>query len=125
MIPALNNDIMKNNIAIFLTIFLAVLILTGCAGNTLTSSQEMTINLDTPYAVIDGVDPNLRSLDVYAPSGSSDPPVVLMIHGGGWSAGDKAYADMGIDGVRSMFRSITGCRSPFNIRPTSRMLPTR
>lgn len=56
--------------------------------------------MDIPYATINGVDPNLLSLDVYAPAGANNLPVVLMIHGGGWSIGDKANRDVGIDKAR-------------------------
>jgi arylformamidase len=43
------------------------------------------------YAAIAGVDPNLLSLDVYD-FGANDSlrPVVIYVHGGGWSVGDKA-----------------------------------
>lgn len=56
--------------------------------------------MDIPYATIYGVDPNLLSLDVYAPAGAVNLPVVLMIHGGGWSIGDKANRDVGINKTR-------------------------
>lgn len=36
-----------------------------------------------------GNDPRQR-LDVYAPAGAHDAPVILMVHGGGWRRGDKA-----------------------------------
>lgn len=36
-----------------------------------------------------GSDPNQR-YDVYAPAKASGAPVILMVHGGGWSRGDKA-----------------------------------
>src|SRR5437763_1082452 len=31
-----------------------------------------------------------RTLDVYAPAGAKDLPVVFWIHGGGWQSGDKS-----------------------------------
>ncbi len=47
--------------------------------------------LNLPYATIAGVDPNLLSLDVYAPAATGDNyPVIVMVHGGGWQRGDKA-----------------------------------
>jgi arylformamidase len=55
----------------------------------------MVIYQNIPYATIQNVDPNLLSLDVYAPNGVKDLPVILMIHGGGWSIGDKATPDVG------------------------------
>jgi len=42
-----------------------------------------------PYRSIDGVDPNLLSLDIYPVAGVCDAPVVVWIHGGGWRSGDK------------------------------------
>src|SRR5687768_14704801 len=49
------------------------------------------------YAKISGVDPNLLSLDVYAPSERSAKklPVLVMVHGGGWQKGDKSNTDIG------------------------------
>ena len=46
------------------------------------------------YADVPGVDPNLLSLDIYAPKTGQDHPVILMIHGGGWQRGDKAKANV-------------------------------
>ena len=58
----------------------------------------ITENLNIPYASMPGVDPNLLSLDIYAPrdadnkpeAKSAGLPVLVMIHGGGWRRGDKA-----------------------------------
>ena len=47
---------------------------------------------DIAYASTPGVDPSLLSLDVYPPPDActGDPaPVVVWVHGGGWSTGDK------------------------------------
>jgi acetyl esterase/lipase len=45
------------------------------------------------YAKYEGVDPNLNSLDVWRPpagnDGCNDRPLVVWIHGGGWTTGDK------------------------------------
>jgi len=41
--------------------------------------------LDVPY----GADPK-QMLDIYAPKGASDAPVVVYVHGGEWTRGDKA-----------------------------------
>lgn len=41
------------------------------------------------YAKREGSAPNLTALDIYAPDGAKDAPVMIMIHGGGWSMGDK------------------------------------
>ncbi len=49
----------------------------------------MKTHLNLPYDEIEGVDPNLLSLDIYAPVADGPHPVVIMIHGGGWRGGDK------------------------------------
>ncbi|MBL7132750.1 MAG: alpha/beta hydrolase fold domain-containing protein [Phycisphaerae bacterium] len=55
---------------------------------------EVVRKLNIPYARMEGVEPNLLSLDVYSPSGAGKHPVMVMVHGGGWSAGDKALPAM-------------------------------
>ncbi|OZB59185.1 MAG: esterase [Lysobacterales bacterium 14-68-21] len=40
-----------------------------------------------------GDDPRQR-LDVYAPAGAHDAPVILMVHGGGWRRGDKSMSNV-------------------------------
>lgn len=50
-------------------------------------------HVDFRYDDIEGVDPNLLSLDLYVPKADNDAkkaPVMIMIHGGGWRRGDKA-----------------------------------
>jgi len=42
------------------------------------------------YDTIDGVDPNLLSIDIHAPAGACGAPVVRWVHGGGYRIGDKA-----------------------------------
>src|SRR3954447_8132564 len=51
------------------------------------AAEAQTIRRDVSYA---GSDDAKRTLDVYAPAGAKDLPVVFWIHGGGWQAGDKA-----------------------------------
>lgn len=41
------------------------------------------------YQTIQGVDPNLLSLDIYLPANSCNAPVVMWVHGGGYTNGDK------------------------------------
>lgn len=52
--------------------------------------EGMKVSRDVRYGKIEGVDPNLLSLDVYAPETKGKHPVLVMIHGGGWRSGDKA-----------------------------------
>lgn len=47
-------------------------------------------NLNISYAKREGSPPNLTALDIYAPNGAKNAPVMIMIHGGGWANGDKS-----------------------------------
>lgn len=54
-------------------------------------------HLNLRYADIEGVDPNLLSLDLYVPESTQRHgryPVMIMIHGGAWRIGDKANANI-------------------------------
>ncbi len=57
--------------------------------------------LNLPYATLPGVDPNLLSLDLYAPATGQNHPVIVMVHGGGWQRGDKANANVAAQKVRA------------------------
>jgi acetyl esterase/lipase/Ca2+-binding EF-hand superfamily protein len=60
------------------------------AGRAFINDAEVNQTRNIQYAQLAGVDPNLLSLDVYAPKTGQNHPVVVMIHGGGWQRGDKA-----------------------------------
>jgi arylformamidase len=76
-------------------------------------APAQTIQRDIPYA-----EPANKSqmLDVYAPSGAKNLPVVFWIHGGGWQAGDKseveakpqAFMDKGFVFVSVNYRLLPG-----------------
>jgi len=51
--------------------------------------KDIEIFKDIPYAKIKGTDPNLTSLDIYTPIIGENCPVIVFIHGGIWSFGDK------------------------------------
>src|SRR2546426_5373308 len=71
--------------------------------------RELLVKRDLPYA-----EPALprQVLDVYAPAGAKELPVVFWIHGGGWQSGDKseinskprAFADRGFVFVSTNYR---------------------
>jgi acetyl esterase/lipase len=67
---------------------------TGGTGDLqMPKDPAHTKHLNIRYAEIEGVDPNLLSLDLYVPKTDSaviKRPVLIMIHGGGWRRGDKA-----------------------------------
>ena len=51
-----------------------------------------TPHLNLRYAEIEGVDPNLLSLDLYVPKDAKGAPVMMWLHGGSWQVGDKSGA---------------------------------
>ncbi len=90
---------MKKGTSSLLVLALLAISLPACrlwqaASPTAVIPAPMAVSLDIPYAEVEGVDPNLLSLDVYSPAPASDCPVMVMIHGGGWRQGDKANADV-------------------------------
>ena len=54
---------------------------------TIAQGADLVVKRDIPY--VEAGDP-LQKLDVYAPPGAKNFPVVVWIHGGGWQMGDKA-----------------------------------
>jgi acetyl esterase/lipase len=51
---------------------------------------------DIAYRTDSGADKERHTLDVYAPKGKKNFPVVLFVHGGSWKSGDKKlYAALG------------------------------
>ena len=52
-------------------------------------SGNSTVNVDIPY----GQDAR-QKYDVYLPAQAYNAPIIVMIHGGGWTAGDKQDADV-------------------------------
>lgn len=54
------------------------------------AAAEMVVKRDVPYAEAGHA---RQVLDVYAPAGAKNLPVVVWIHGGGWVTGDKSRVD--------------------------------
>src|SRR5712671_766739 len=85
----------------------AMVVALACAAAA--AAQAQTIKRNIPYA---GVEDEKRMLDVYAPAGAKDLPVVFWIHGGGWQTGDKsdvktkpqAFMDKGFVFVSTNYR---------------------
>jgi acetyl esterase/lipase len=75
-----------NKFLLLLTIFVFVL---GLKHSSTSAQGSVEKNLNIAYAKRDGFDKNLTSLDIYAPKLAKQAPVMIMIHGGGWSNGDK------------------------------------
>jgi len=64
----------------------------GDSATTVTHTEcstEPSTEEEVQYTSIDGVDPDLTSLDIYLPAGCEPAPVVIWVHGGGWRRGDK------------------------------------
>lgn len=64
---------------------------------------DITVKHTVEYQRMEGVEPGLLSLDIYRSGqfGVGLQPVVLYVHGGGWSIGDKASQ---IDNKVALFR---------------------
>ncbi len=62
------------------------------SGTQLDAVATMRVTRDIKYIDRPGAPDGLTSLDVYQPSNESEAlrPILLYIHGGGWSIGDKA-----------------------------------
>ena len=60
------------------------LLLVAVASLSLANARQVT--RDIPYATAH----NRQVLDVHAPAGAENLPVVFWIHGGGWQTGDKS-----------------------------------
>ncbi|MCJ7586029.1 MAG: alpha/beta hydrolase [Anaerolineales bacterium] len=55
--------------------------------------QEEAVYHDIVYLDAPDADPNLNALDTYVPAGASSAPVLVFVHGGGWTQGDKSGVD--------------------------------
>ena len=97
----------------------AVVLGTGCSdGKTDTATTTPAASVPCgatatkQYAVHDGVDANLNSLDIYLPPAGEDDdctgrPLVVWVHGGGWHEGDKT------DDIGDKVRLFTGAGYAF------------
>lgn len=82
------------------------------AQTTASESAKLIVKRDIPYA--EPADPR-QKVDVYAPEGARNRPVVFWIHGGGWETGDRtnvqvkpqAFADKGFVFVSTGYRLLT------------------
>ena len=88
---------------IFLYSFTAMLLF-SCQKNNLDGAgiifSPTEIAASTQQNIAYGIDP-LQKMDVYLPSGrSTATKVMIMIHGGGWSTGDKADLTVYVDTMK-------------------------
>ncbi len=79
---------MKNYLCLLAVLFLFI----HCAKeNESPSENEVNLLTTEQYKSIDNVDKDLLSLDIYHTSNTTEKkPIVVWVHGGGWSIGDKA-----------------------------------
>jgi arylformamidase len=90
----------------------------------------MVITRDIPYAGLAGVDPKSLSLDVYAAPKAHMQPVVIFVHGGGWTGGDKAdiawkhqlFVGSGFVFVSINYRLMPAGKHPTNVQDVARAL---
>lgn len=55
------------------------------------TSHDVEIIRDLPYIDTPEADPIKHKLDLYLPPGRKDFPVLVFVHGGGWTHGDKKF----------------------------------
>lgn len=82
---------------------------------------EPVVHYDVQYAEGIARDGRRNSLDVYLPPGVKAPPLVMFVHGGGWSAGHKdLYEPLGVELCRRGLAcaTINTRMFPF-VRPTA------
>ncbi len=81
----------------------ALILSLGSGDYGLGQAGQILTFRDIRYDSIAGVNPNLLSLDIYTSSRTGSRPVMIYVHGGGWSQGDK-----GSVGVKETFFVETG-----------------
>src|SRR5262245_66491745 len=79
---------------------------------TVPTSAKLTVRRDISYAEPGDAK---QKVDIYAPEGARNLPVVFWIHGGGWQSGDRtnvqvkpqAFVDKGLVFVSTGYRLLT------------------
>ena len=84
-----------------LILFLFIILLFGCAEEDAEVQQDFSIAIEE-FDITYGSD-ELQTYDLFLPSGRSSTTtnLVLLIHGGGWTSGDKSD----IDGIVDLLQS--------------------
>ncbi len=91
-------------VAMVLIFGLAMPFLSGCSTAVPSATEAKNLSATVEYKHMEGVDPNLLSLDIYYSSLTGPKkPVVIYIHGGAWCIGDKARE---IDNKIRFFQSL-------------------
>ncbi len=101
-------------IALFIGIWLVVL--TGCTKSTDTPSETLPPESATKMQNVKYGSHTRQAMDVYLPANrNANTPLIILIHGGGWTAGDKkdfngvqqALSDSGIATVSMNYRYVS------------------
>lgn len=88
---------------IFFALAIAFLVSCRRVNNDLEVAEATQIVETIAYKTIVGIDENLLSLDIYYTDNITDiKPIVIWVHGGGWSIGDKTN---NITDKANLFRS--------------------
>lgn len=58
-----------------------------CLSSSLAATSRAALQNDLEYGSVGGVS---LKLDAYVPNGAGPFPAVILVHGGGWNAGDKS-----------------------------------
>ncbi|MEO2089534.1 MAG: alpha/beta hydrolase [Gemmataceae bacterium] len=69
----------------------ALLLFAGMVSAAEPSKFEVEVQKDVPYYTGKDADKVRHILDVYAPKGAKDAPVLFLVHGGAWKLGTKDY----------------------------------
>lgn len=86
--------------------FLVAGLTLGCSkeGEKILQNSPTNLSASVAYKQIEGINPNLLSLDIYYNDNTeAKKPVVIYVHGGGWSIGDKANQ---LENKINLFRSL-------------------
>ena len=75
-------------VSLYIIIF-TVFFMHSIIAIALTESDDIKIFKNILYTKIKGANPNFTSLDVYTPEMSKNCPVIVFIHWGAWSFGNK------------------------------------
>lgn len=82
------NSIKHKFVVLYIIVF-TVFFMHSIIAIALTESDDIKIFKNILYTKIKGVNPNFTSLDIYTPVIGENCPVIVFIHGGTWSLGDK------------------------------------
>src|SRR5215475_1683313 len=80
-------------------------------------SPSTVLHADVPYG---GPDAKMDVADIYSPAGAKDAPVLIFVHGGEWSRGDKhdiSYKPKFLNENGVVFVAVNYRLSPKDVHP--------